>query len=120
VYYLGTGLGNKYGDESNFELQTWRMIADFSLKEAMGGDVKNLLGGELTVFSEGVIPSNLELLIWPRAAAFASVMWSEKTDENKLAQGLLNFNEILDKQGIRHSSVTSEWCEMNMDVCFPK
>jgi len=62
----------------------------------------------------------MELLIWPRAAAFASVMWSEVTDDYKVAVGLLNFNELLDIKGIKHSSITSEWCELHIDVCFPK
>jgi len=62
----------------------------------------------------------MDFLIWPRTAAFASVMWSEVLDSGVVAEALLTFNGLLKVDNIIPSSLTSEWCEQNIEICYPK
>ncbi|MCH4551948.1 beta-N-acetylhexosaminidase [Aestuariibaculum lutulentum] len=76
-------------------------IGDVQLTE----DERNrILGGEVTMWSELVTPLTIDSRIWPRTAAIAERLWSQKdiTDVDKMLKRLEVINYRLEEVGITH------------------
>jgi hexosaminidase len=72
-----------------------------------------VLGGEATMFGEGVDASNIESQVWPRVAAVAERLWSPQ-EVNSIDQAqprLTRFRcEILRKRGVFAAAVVPDFC----------
>ncbi|WP_160114542.1 beta-N-acetylhexosaminidase [Aquimarina sp. AU474] len=66
--------------------------------------LKNILGGEATMWAELVSSINIDSRIWPRTAAIAERFWSEKTitDFNNLIPRLNAVSISLEDHGLTH------------------
>lgn len=72
----------------------------------------------MAVWSETIDPSNLDSLVWPRAAAAAEVLWSGRTDASSgqnrsqvtAAPRLNALQQRLVARGIGASPIQMEWC----------
>ncbi|KAH6984133.1 hypothetical protein EDB80DRAFT_591377, partial [Ilyonectria destructans] len=78
---------------------------------------KNVLGGEVAVWSETIDAVNLDTLVWPRAAAAAGVLWSGRKDasgQNRsqcdAAPLLAEFRERMVAREVRASPVQMPFC----------
>lgn len=81
---------------------------------------KNVLGGEVALWSETIDAQNLDSLTWPRAAAAAETLWSGRIDaatgQNRSqvdAAPRLNAQRArLVARGIGAAPIQMEWCTM--------
>lgn len=67
-------------------------------------ELKRVLGGEATMWSELVTPLTIDSRIWPRTAAIAERFWSAKevTDIDNMLYRLKDVNQKLEELGITH------------------
>jgi hexosaminidase len=66
--------------------------------------VKNIWGGEATMWSELVTPDNVDSRIWPRTAAIAERLWSRQSvrDVDDMYKRMEVFSLQLEELGINH------------------
>jgi hexosaminidase len=101
--------------------KSWRLIYSHEPTDNVPEEAqKNVLGGELPVWTETIDTTSLDSLMWPRAGAAAEVWWSGRTDAQGKNRTLLNARPRLGEQrermlqrGIRGTPITQLWCEMN-------
>ncbi|MBK5210039.1 MAG: family 20 glycosylhydrolase [Flavobacteriaceae bacterium] len=67
-------------------------------------ELKNILGGEATMWSELVTPITIDSRIWPRTAAIAERLWSNKAinDVDNMFKRLEVISSRLEELGITH------------------
>lgn len=74
-----------------------------------------VLGGEVSLWSEQTDEFNLDVMLWPRAAAAAEVLWSGARNMDKQGEASRRLAEMRDRlvaRGIRAEPVRMAWCEM--------
>jgi hexosaminidase len=84
-----------------------------------------VLGGETAVWSEQTDASNVDTLMWPRAAAAAEVLWSGRQDANGVNRTqsdatprLSQLRERLVARGIDSAPIQQLYCtQLNASVC---
>eukprot|EP01022_Parablepharisma_sp_SALTPOND_P020528 TRINITY_DN375_c0_g1_i4.p1 TRINITY_DN375_c0_g1~~TRINITY_DN375_c0_g1_i4.p1 ORF type:complete len:544 (-),score=33.68 TRINITY_DN375_c0_g1_i4:51-1682(-) len=122
--YLNCGLGNKYGSGASWcgEYKTWLKMYLFEPTNYTIPKEK-ILGAEACAWGEANTDYNIDLKLWPRMAAFAENLWSNKEEEVDLAglvKRLNDFSRKLNEIGIPTNPVTSQYCEIHTDECFSK
>ena len=72
--------------------------------ELTDAQLKNILGGEATMWGELVTPLSIDSRIWPRTAAIAERLWSSRkiTDPDNMLKRLNIINYQLEELGITH------------------
>ncbi|EFN57917.1 hypothetical protein CHLNCDRAFT_141982 [Chlorella variabilis] len=82
--YLDCGLGTPTSPPNwCAPLNNWTTIYLANPLEtfnATSGDPSRLLGAEVATWSEHIVPSILDYVVWPRAAALAERLWSPEKD----------------------------------------
>lgn len=99
--------------------KNWRLI--YSHDPAAGvapAAVKNVLGGEVAVWTETIHATSLDSIMWPRAGAAAEVWWSGRVDENGVNRSQYDARPRLSEQrermlsrGVRGTPITQLWCD---------
>ena len=86
--YLDCGLGTPTSPPNwCAPLNNWTTIYLANPLEtfnATSGDPSRLLGAEVATWSEHIVPSILDYVVWPRAAALAERLWSPEKDTQVL------------------------------------
>lgn len=98
--------------------KSWELIYSHDPAYGLNSTVaKNVLGGELALWSETIDAQNLDSLAWPRAAAAAEILWSgflDASGQNRsqldAAPRLNNMRQRLVARGIGASPIQQEWC----------
>ncbi|KAL7794515.1 hexosaminidase [Trichoderma ceciliae] len=139
-YYLDCGRGQwvnfPNGDSFNTfypfgdwcaPTKNWRLI--YSHDPAKGvskAAAKNILGGELAVWSEMIDATNLDNIIWPRASAAGEVWWSGNVDtatgQNRsqldVVPRLNEFRERMLARGVNAMPIQMPYCtQLNATAC---
>lgn len=87
---------------------------------------KNVLGGEVAVWSETIDASNLDNIIWPRASAAGEVWWSgnidpatgQQRDQLTVVPRLNEFRERLLARGVNAVPIQMTYCtQLNATAC---
>lgn len=86
---------------------TWQHYANDPLPSGLGltaEEEKMVLGGEATMWAELVTPETIDSRIWPRTAAIAERLWSDKSVNNVLDmyQRLKVISIRLEEVGLTH------------------
>ena len=100
-------------------MKNWKLIYQHDpLTNLSEDEAKNVLGGEVAVWSETIDPVNMDSIIWPRAGAAAEVLWSGRIDpatgQNRsqldAAPRLNEMRERMVARGVRSSRIQMPWC----------
>ncbi len=81
------------------------------------------VGGEHAVWSEQIDPTNLDVRVWPRAAAGAEVWWSgetaggKKRDKVEALARMLELRWRMVAMGVRAEPLQPMWCALRAGEC---
>lgn len=100
--------------------KSWELVYSHDPRAGLNATAaKNVLGGEVALWSETIDPTNLDTLAWPRAAAAAEVLWSGRTDASGTNRSQVDAAPRLNSQrqrlvarGINAAPIQMEWCTM--------
>lgn len=120
AWYLDCGLGTpQSGPKSwcanNGGINTWK-IAYQADPMMYGGVEEKVIGGEAAMWSEHVLPSIFDYVIWPRAAAVAERLWSSRnitTDISDAEERLGRFSNGVLKAGLGLNPSPLDWNGQN-------
>ncbi|GAB1310349.1 Glucosamine-6-phosphate isomerase (Glucosamine-6-phosphate deaminase) (GNPDA) (GlcN6P deaminase) [Madurella fahalii] len=110
-------LGYPFNDWCN-PTKSWRLVYSHNpVANLTAEEAELVLGGEVTMWSETIDPSNLDTLLWPRGSAAGEVLWSGRTDASgqnrsqmEAAPRLNEFRERMVLRGVRASPVQMTFC----------
>ncbi|KAK5991552.1 Beta-hexosaminidase [Cladobotryum mycophilum] len=131
-YYLDCGRG-EWLDSPNGEAfdnsypfpdwcsptKNWRLMYSHEPTDGVSAEAaKNILGGEVCLWTETVDTTSLDSILWPRAAAAAEIWWSGKTDAKGANRSQVDARPRLSEQrermlarGVRGTPITQLWCD---------
>lgn len=111
VYYLDHGL------RPPTTYHSWKII--YNNKMPMTNNPNLILGAETSMFSEFADDFNLDIKVWPRAAALAERLWADpSTNALEAEYRLLQHRERLVSLGISPDRITPEWCNDREGECI--
>lgn len=98
--------------------KSWALVYSYDPTAGLSAEeAKNVLGGEVAVWSETIDPVTVDSIIWPRAAVAGEVLWSGRQDAQgqnrsqiEAAPRLSEFRELLVARGVGASPITMIWC----------
>ncbi|KAF7332604.1 Beta-hexosaminidase [Mycena kentingensis (nom. inval.)] len=121
----GEWIGN--GPSSNSwcdPFKTWQHAYTFNpLANISTAQAHLVLGGEQLLWTEQSDPSNLDPIVWPRAAVSAEVFWSAKQPNGKALSGVEAQGRLHDvrfrmvQRGVRAVALQPEWCAVRPGRC---
>jgi len=100
----------------NAPYKNWRTVYTYNpLKDVDEKYHGRILGGEVHLWAELVDSSNLDGVLWPRAAAAAEVLWSGPTNkvDESVTRRFAEFRERLVLAGISSGMVQMLWLLQN-------
>ncbi|GAA5900768.1 hypothetical protein JCM5296_004890 [Sporobolomyces johnsonii] len=128
-FYLDCGAGGWLGNNVDGNswcdpFKTWQKIYSFdpfaNLTESQHSLV---MGGEALAWSEQISPTNLDSMVWPRAAAAAEVFWTGGSVEG----GKRSVSEALPRlhdwryrainRGVGAAPLQPHWCALRPGAC---
>ncbi|XP_060661737.1 chitooligosaccharidolytic beta-N-acetylglucosaminidase [Drosophila nasuta] len=110
-----------HGFWGNTKYYNWRKVYDnpLPLASLSGPQGRQVLGGEVCMWSEYVDQNSLEPRIWPRAGAAAERLWSNPKSAAYLAQRrFYRYRERLIARGIHPDAVIPHWCVLHEGQCL--
>lgn len=85
-------------------------------------EAKNVLGGEVALWSETADPLTLDLTAWPRTGAAGEVLWSGRQDAAGQNRSLVDagvrladMRERMVARGVSAEHLTEVWCLQDPD-----
>lgn len=130
-FYLDCGAGgwvgaNPDGNSWCDPFKTWQKSYSFdpfaNLTTSSEQDL--VLGGEALLWTEQSSASNLDPIVWPRAASVAEVFWTgatraggEKRDGDEALPRLHDLAYRLLRRGVHAIPLQPEWCALRPGVC---
>jgi hexosaminidase len=98
--------------------KSWRLVYSHDPRAGLSRSAaKNVLGGEVAVWSESIDPQSLDTIVWPRASAAGEVLWSgrQDADGNNRTQydASLRIQEMRERmvaRGVRAAAITQLFC----------
>ncbi|VDC07079.1 unnamed protein product [Peniophora sp. CBMAI 1063] len=124
-FYLDCGAGEWVVGEPTVNswcdpFKTWQKSYSFIPTANLSSEEAQLiLGGEHSLWTEQSGPSNLESIVWPRAAAGAEVFWSGDARQN-LTTALPRLHELayrMEDRGVGVIKLQPEWCALRPGMC---
>ena len=100
--------------------KNWRHIYSHDPLEGISDEQKHLvLGGEVHLWGEMTDPSNLDGMLWPRAASAAELLWRGPGTpvSESVTRRLAEVRERLVLKGVAAGMVQMEWCLRNIGQC---
>ena len=119
-FYIDLGYGNLFGGDSWAPFVTWKKIYSFN-PFPVEIEKSRVLGGEIPLWAELNSEATTDNHLWSRGSAFAERFWNtEINNGNQDIVARLYGNELrLIRRGFDASPVTSQYCSLHVDVCFP-
>jgi len=123
-FYLDCGGGGWVGANINGNswcdpFKTWQKAYSFNPTANLTDDqAKLVLGGQQLLWTEQSGPSNLDPIVWPRAAASAELFWSGPGGDVRTA--LLRLHDVAYRfmqRGVKAISLQPQWCALRPGAC---
>ena len=101
--------------------KAWQLTYSHDPREGLSDETKkNVLGGEVAMWSETLDPASFDSIAWPRAAAAGEIWWSGRVDADgnnrthlDAKPRLAEMRERMLVRGIGASAIQPAWCGMN-------
>ncbi|PCH40388.1 glycoside hydrolase family 20 protein [Wolfiporia cocos MD-104 SS10] len=123
-FYLDCGAGGWVGDYPAGNswcdpFKTWQYSYTFDPLANLTADQYSLiLGGQHNLWTEQSSPSNLDPIVWPRAASSAEVFWSGAG--GNVTSALPRLHDVsfrMQQRGIHTIPLQPYWCAIRPDEC---
>ncbi|KAH9922897.1 N-acetylhexosaminidase [Fomitopsis serialis] len=123
-FYLDCGGGGWVGDNPAGNswcepFKTWQYSYTFDPLANLTSDQYHLVvGGQHNLWTEQSGPSNLDPIVWPRAAASAEVFWSGAG--GNVTAALPRLHDVsfrMQQRGVRSIPLQPLWCALRPDEC---
>lgn len=115
---LNSGMGAWFEDSKSLPYNSWQRI--YEHRPWSRGTVSSIEGGEATVWSSTVSAGGLDARVWPRAAALAERLWSDRPEgATKPVHARLDVyrTRLLTRHNIQADPLWSMWCTHNTYTC---
>ncbi|EAU86209.2 beta-hexosaminidase [Coprinopsis cinerea okayama7 len=123
-FYLDCGGGGWIGNNPNGNswcdpFKTWQKAYSFNPRANLTEEeAKLVLGGQQLLWAEQSGPSNLDPIVWPRAAASAEVFWSGHGRDGRTALPRLHdLAYRFVQRGVRAIPLQPQWCALRPGAC---
>ncbi|CRK96298.1 CLUMA_CG009718, isoform A [Clunio marinus] len=128
AWYLDCGFGNwrATGEAACSPYRTWQTVYKHKPWHSMRlnkQQLKQVLGGEVCLWTEQVDESVLDARLWPRSSALGERLWTDPNDENDYAISKETFKRFsifrnrLVQLGIKAEPIFPKYCAQNQDEC---
>ncbi|CAK5269834.1 unnamed protein product [Mycena citricolor] len=130
-FYLDCGAGEWIGDTSTATswcdpFKSWQWSYTFDPLANISASKSHLvLGGEQLLWTEQTDPSNLDPIVWPRAATSAEIFWTgPKLPSGKARTGVEALPRLHDlryrmvQRGVRAIPIQPQWCALRPESCL--
>ncbi|KAL6304444.1 N-acetylhexosaminidase [Sparassis latifolia] len=123
-FYLDCGAGEWIGADPSGNswcdpFKTWQYAYTFDpVANLTAEQAKLIMGGQQNLWTEQSSPSNLDPIVWPRAAVSAEVFWSGAGGDGDSA--LPRLHEVsfrMQQRGIRTIPLQPLWCALRPYEC---
>ncbi|KAA1473838.1 hypothetical protein DENSPDRAFT_882330 [Dentipellis sp. KUC8613] len=123
-FYLDCGAGgwvgaNPDGNSWCEPFKTWQKSYSFDPSANLTAEeAKLVLGGQHLLWTEQSGPSNLDSIVWPRAASSAELFWSGPG--GNVSTALPRLHDLayrLKQRGVGAIALQPEWCALRPGVC---
>uniref|UniRef100_A0A1A9X4S7 beta-N-acetylhexosaminidase n=1 Tax=Glossina brevipalpis TaxID=37001 RepID=A0A1A9X4S7_9MUSC len=130
AWYLDCGFGNwrATGEGACSPYRTWQNVYKHRPWERMRLDKlhkRQVLGGEVCLWTEQVDEGQLDNRLWPRAAALGERLWSDPDDEHDMDvvpqdvfKRMSVFRSRLIELGIKAEPIFPKYCDRNPGECI--
>ncbi|XP_050682600.1 probable beta-hexosaminidase fdl [Leptidea sinapis] len=117
MWDLNGGHGNWYDESGGALYNSWQKV--YEHRPWARKNIQNMLGGEATVWSPTLGSGGLDARVWPRAAALAERLWSDRPEgATRSVQARLDVQRTrLIKRGVQVAPLWSLWCTHNPYTC---
>lgn len=96
----------------------WKTVYNNRLENIAGNHIARVLGAEAAVWSEKIDEHTLGQRLWPRASALAERLWTNPSNDWRIAEArLLLHRQQLIENGIAADVIQPEWCLQNQNQC---
>ncbi|KAF7293004.1 Beta-hexosaminidase [Mycena indigotica] len=128
-FYLDCGAGewigkNPTGNSWCDPFKTWQHAYTFNpLANISSSQAHLVLGGQQLLWAEQSDSSNLDSIVWPRAAISAEVFWSAKQPNGKALDGTEAQARLHDvrfrmvQRGVKAIALQPQWCALRPGLC---
>ncbi|KAK7689861.1 hypothetical protein QCA50_006500 [Cerrena zonata] len=123
-FYLDCGAGgwvgaNPQGNSWCEPFKTWQRSYSFDpVANLTADEAKLVLGGQHLLWTEQSGPSNLDSIVWPRAAASAELFWSGPGhDISDALPRMHDFSFRLQQRGVNAIPLQPLWCALRPGAC---
>ncbi|XP_018567795.1 probable beta-hexosaminidase fdl [Anoplophora glabripennis] len=127
AWYLDCGFGRwrETGDAACDPYRPWQTVYNHRPWQQLHLNTKQILGGEVALWSEQLDEGSLDARLWPRAAAFAERVWSDpQLDMSTYAiqedvyTRLSTHRDRLVGRGLSAEALWPSWCTQNPGMCL--
>ncbi|KAL0820222.1 hypothetical protein ABMA28_006144 [Loxostege sticticalis] len=114
---LNSGLGAWHEESGGAPYNSWQRVYEY--RPWARNAVWRVEGGEATVWSSSLSGGGLDGRIWPRAAALAERLWTDRAEgATRPVHARLDVHRSrLIERGIKASPIWSLWCTHNTYTC---
>ncbi|XP_045486518.1 probable beta-hexosaminidase fdl, partial [Pieris rapae] len=114
---LNDGYSKWYEETGNSNFNSWQRV--YEHRPWTRKAIKSLEGGEATVWTSTLSKDGLDSRIWPRAAALAERLWSDRAESaTRPVHARLDLHNLrLKQRGIQTTPLWSNWCSQNPYTC---
>ncbi|XP_004922443.1 probable beta-hexosaminidase fdl isoform X1 [Bombyx mori] len=113
---LNNGMGAWYDTNGGIPYNSWQHVYEH---RPWAKDVANIEGGEATVWSSTLSDDDLDATVWPRAAALAERLWTDRAEgATRPVHARLDLHRSrLVARGLKAAPIWSMWCTQNPYTC---